>query len=253
MNRSKADARTDAASMVKAHWEDPRIARGMRAQLGLLRKRLRDGDALLGWKVGFGAPAAMEKLGINAPLVGFLTQRARLESGATVSLARWKIPAAEAEIAVQMRADLAGGADRDAAKAAIAGVGPAIELADVDFPPDDVKAILSGNIYQRHVILGACDPSRAGCVLDGLTARISRDGAEVARTSDPQAATGELVDIVRHVADVLAAFGHALRAGEIIITGSITPPLWIESDRTIAFTLDPIGDIDVHFTGRVTR
>ena len=224
----------------------------MRAQLGLLRKRLQDGDALLGWKVGFGAPAAMEKLGINAPLVGFLTQRARLESGATVSLARWKIPAAEAEIAVQMRTDLAGGADRDAAKAAIAGVAPAIELADVDFPPDDVKAILAGNIYQRHVILGACDPSRAGCVLDGLTARISRDGAEVARTSDPQAATGELVDIVRHVAGVLAAFGQTLRAGEVIITGSITPPIWIESDREIRFALEPIGSIDVRFTGHVT-
>ena len=240
------------AAIVKAHWEDPRIARGMRAQLAALDARLRNGDTLLGWKVGFGAPAAMEKLGIHAPLVGFLTRRARLESGATVSLADWKKPAAEAEIAVHMRTDLPGGTGRDAAKAAIAGVGPAIELADVDFAPDDVDAILSGNIYQRHVILGACDPSRAGCVLDGLTARISRDGAEVARTSDPQAATGELVDVVRHVADVLRAFGHTLRAGEIIITGSITPPLWIESDREIRFTLEPIGSIDVRFTGRVT-
>jgi 2-keto-4-pentenoate hydratase len=240
-------------AVVTRHFDDPHIARGMRAQLALLSRRLHDGDARLGWKVGFGAPAAMEKLGIAAPLVGFLTQRARLESGATVSLAGWKKPAAEAEIAVHMRTNLAGGANRNAAQAAIAGVGPAIELADVDFPPDDAEAILSGNIYQRHVILGACDASRAGCVLDGLTARISRDGAEVARTTDPQAATGELVDIVRHVADVLAALGHTLRAGEIIITGSITPPLWIESDRTIAFTLDPIGDVDVRFTGRATR
>jgi len=253
MNQSRADARTDnSAATVKVHWEDPRIARGMRAQLALLGRRLQDGDTLLGWKVGFGAPAALEKLGINAPLVGFLTQRARLEAGAMVSLAGWKKPAAEAEIAVHMRTDLAAGAGRDAAKAAIAGVGPAIELADVDFPPDDIEVILSRNIYQRHVILGACDPSRAGCVLDGLTARIQRDGQEVARTADPQAATGELVNIVRHVADVLAAFGHALRAGEVIITGSITPPLWIESDREIRFTLEPIGSIDVRFIGRVT-
>ena len=233
-----------------ARLDDPRIARGMRAQLAALEARLQGGERLLGWKVGFGAPAAMEKLSIAAPLTGYLLDGARLEPGCTVSLRGWKKPAAEAEIAVHMGADLPGGASRDEAKMAIAGVGPAIELADVDFPPDDVEAILAGNIYQRHVMLGACDRSRAGCVLDGVTARISRDGVEVARTSDPQAATGELVNIVRHVADVLAAFGRTLRAGEIIITGSITPPMWIESDEELAFVLDPIGRLSVQFNGR---
>ena len=64
-----------------------------------------------------------------------------------------------------------------------------------------------------------------------MTGRVFRRGAEAARTANPQAATGELVDIVRHVADVLAAFGERLRAGEIIITGSIVPPLFVEPDE----------------------
>ena len=51
-----------------------------------------------------------------------------------------------------------------------------------------------------------------------------RHGKETARTSDPQANTGQWVEIVRHVADVLAAFGETLRAGEIIITGSVVAP-----------------------------
>ena len=225
----------------------------MHAQFAALDARLQDGDTLIGWKVGFGAPAAMEKLAITAPLIGFLTGRARLEAGSTVSLVGWKKPAAEAEIAVYMGTDLPGGAERKAAQRAIAGVGPAIELADVGFPPDDVEAILAGNIYQRHVILGTCDRSRAGCALDGLEARIHRDEVEVARTADPQAATGELIDIVRHVANMLAAFGRTLRAGEIIITGSITPPLWIEMDKGLQFTLDPIGSIGVRFSGRTAR
>ena len=38
-------------------WDDPRIVRGMRAQLEMRRKRLDGGDKALGWKVGFGAPA----------------------------------------------------------------------------------------------------------------------------------------------------------------------------------------------------
>jgi 2-keto-4-pentenoate hydratase len=219
----------------------------MTAQLARWHGRLNAGEKAIGWKVGFGAPAAMAQLGITAPLVGHLFDRARLASGAAVAVSGWTKPAAEAEIAVYMGKDLPGGADRDKAKLAIAGLGPAIELADVDFPPDDVEAILRGNIYQRHVLLGVCDRTRAGCALEGLSAVIMRNDTAFARLSDTQAATGELVDIVRHVADLLAAFGERLRADEVIITGSITPPLWIAPGEQLAFTLDPVGSVSVCF------
>ncbi len=219
----------------------------MQMQLSRRREHLARGEQPLGWKVGFGAPAAMAKLGITAPLIGFLTDRAALSSGATLSLANWKKPLAEPEIAVHMGSDLPAGADHDAVRRAIKGIGPAIELADLDRPPDDVEAILAGNIYQRHVILGRCDASRAGCVLDGLTGRILRNGSETARTSDPQANTGDLIDIVRQVADVLAACGERLRAGQIIITGSIVPPLWVEPGEEMVFHLDPVGSVSIRF------
>jgi len=228
---------------------DPRIARGMTAQLARRRERLAAGETALGWKVGFGAPAAMEKLGIRAPLVGFLTARALLPSGASISLAGWTKPVAEPEIAVHLGKDLPAGADRDAVKAAIAGLAPAIELADVDHPPDDVERILAGNIYQRNVILGPRDLSRAGGVLGGLLGRVSRNGTEIATTSDPQAMTGGLTGLVRYVADVLAAFGETLRAGEVIITGSIVPPLSVAPGDDVVFELLPVGAVSVRFAG----
>ena len=227
--------------------DDPRILRGMAVQLGRRRERLDAGERPLGWKVGFGAPAAMQKLAIKAPLIGFLTDQALVATGATVSLAGWSKPVAEPEIAVHMSRDLAAGADRDTVKAAIAGLGPAIELADVDRPPDDVEHILAGNIYQRGIVVGPCDASRAGGVVDGLHGHIARNGCAFAQTSDPQALTGDVIGIVRHVADTLAAFGQTLRAGQIIITGSIVPPLWVEAGEEISFRLDPVGSISVRF------
>ncbi len=235
---------------MKLSLDDPRILRGMAAQLGRWRERVNAGEQPLGWKVGFGAPAAMQKLGIKAPLVGYLTDRALIATGATVSLADWKKPVAEPEIAVHMGRNLSAGADRDTVKAAIAGLGPAIELADVDRPPEDVEHILAGNIYQRGIILGPCDASRAGGVVDGLHGYVARNGSGFAQTSDPQAATGELIDIVRHVADTLADFGHTLRAGQIIITGSIVPPLWVEAGEEIVFKLDPIGSVSIRFAAK---
>lgn len=229
-------------------WEDPRVVRGMTTQLKLRRQRLDAGDRPLGWKVGFGAPAMLERFKISGPLVGFLTQSARIEPGGAVSLAGWAKPVAEPEVAVHIGRDVPAGADLDTAAAAIAGISPAIELVDLHEPPDDPERILSHDIYQRHVVLAGTTPARAGGTADGLTCRIIRRGAEFACTSDPQANTGRWVDIVRHVADVLAAFGERLREREIIITGSVVPPLAIEpAEDSLSFALDPVGTISVLF------
>ena len=221
----------------------------MKAQLADRRARIEVGERPLGWKVGFGAPAAMEKLKITAPLVGFLMKGGVIPSGGSASLKGWVKPVAEPEIAIRIGRDLAGGGDRAAAAAAIAALSPAIELADADLPFEDPEAILKRNIFQRHVIVGEPDRSRAGASTTGLTARVFRRDVEAASTTDPEAATGKLVDIVRHVADLLAAFGERLSAGDIVIAGSVVPPLLVEADETaVAYALDPIGRISVAFT-----
>jgi 2-keto-4-pentenoate hydratase len=229
-------------------WDDPRVARGMKQQLDARRARLAAGDKPLGWKVGFGAPALLKQLDIAGPLIGFLTQNARVQSGGTASLAGWAKPVAEPEIAVHIGRDVPRGGDHAAATAAIAGISPAIELVDLHTPPMNPENILGENIYQRHVVLSGTEPARIGAGADGLTCRILRHGTESARTTDPQANTGQWVDIVRHVADVLAAFGETLRAGEIIITGSVVPPLVLDpGEQAIAFEVDPIGGVKVQF------
>jgi 2-keto-4-pentenoate hydratase len=234
---------------MSATLNDPRIANGMRAQFELRRKRLDAGARQIGWKVGMGAPALQEKLRLTAPIVGFLLDSAPLPSGANVSLKGWQKPVAEAEIAAYIGHDLPADADRESVRSAIAALGPAIELADVDCPMDDVQAVLSGDIFQRHVILGPRDASRAGARLDGLSARITRSGKDVPAPADLEANIGEIVGIVRHVADVTAALGSGLRAGQFIICGSLTAPMFLEQgDGGVDYALDPIGAISVRFS-----
>ncbi len=232
-----------------APWDHPLIKKGMTAQLATRRARIATGEKPLGWKVGLGAPATMKKMGLQAPLVGFLMQSAQLASGSTVSLKGYSKPVAEPEIAVRMARDLGPGASAETALAAVQEICPAIELADLDPMPavDNLDVVLAGDIFQRHVLLGA--DVRAGGSVSGLTSRLTRRGAEINRTSDPEALTGKLGDIVAHVAKTLAAFGEKLAAGDIIITGSITPPLMLEPDETsLTHALDPIGDVSVKFT-----
>jgi 2-keto-4-pentenoate hydratase len=230
-----------------AAWDDPRISRGMAAQLRSRRELLHSCHKPLGWKLAFGGPAALERLHTNAPLVGFLMDGAVVPSGSMLSISGWKKPAAEPEITVHLGKDLPAGSDRPTAIAAIAGLGPAIEVADVDHPSDDVEGTLACDIYQRHVILGRNDLTRAGGVLDGLTARVVRNGTEIANTTDLQALTGGLIEIVRHTANLLGAFGETLQAGQIIIAGSIIPPIWVEPGEEIVFNLAPVDSISIRF------
>lgn len=225
---------------------DPRILRGMETLLKLRQDRLDAGEKPLGWKAGFGAPAAMESLSIEAPLVGFLTEKTLLPSEAIVSITGWMKPAIEPEIAVYLGQDLPETRDRETTRKAIASIGPAFELADISFPPNDVEKILAGDIYHRHVILGHADGSRAGCVLDGLVGRIYRNGSEIATVTDPQNLTGNLVDIVHHIATLLIALGERLRAGEVIITGSMVPPIWISPKEEFRYTLEPVDTISIN-------
>ena len=228
---------------------DERIARGMAAQMVLRAARLQAGDASLGWKVGMGSPAAMAKLGIQFPLLGFLGRNALLPSGASLNLSSFTQAVAEPEIAVHMGTDLGPDADEPAVRAAIAGLGPAIEIADIRFPPDDAESILAGNIYQRAVIIGPMDAGRAGAGLEGLSAHLLQDGNEIDHTTDMEANTGRIVDLIRFVADGLAGLGLKLSAGDVVISGSMVPPAFIKSPCTISFKLDPFDPLTVQFTG----
>ena len=235
--------------MPTPHITDARIVAGMKKQAELRRAAIAAGAKPLGWKAGFGAPAALAKFGITGPQVGFLMQAAGIESGGVASLKGWTKPVAEPEIAVHMGADLAPGADEATIRAAIGGLGAAIELVDFAFPPEDMEAILAANIYQRNVVLGPCNTARAGGKLDGITARIFRRGAQAATTTTLEANTGRIIDVVRQVADVTAQFYAGLKAGDVIITGSVVPPIVLDADEpSLGHTLDPVSEVSVRFS-----
>ena len=229
-------------------WDDPRISRGMKAQTQLRQELLRSGHKQIGWKIAFGSPAALERFSLQAPLAGFLTDRAQLAPGSELSLSKWTKPLAEPEIAVRLGRDLGSETGFEEARAAIAALGPAIELVDVTTPPspENIESVLACDIFQRQVILGPSDDSRAGGKLNGLLCRVLKNNAEIARTSDPEAATGKIIENLVQVARLVAAFGGSLRAGEIVITGSVIPPLEFVAGDRIDFHLDPVGSVSFH-------
>jgi 2-keto-4-pentenoate hydratase len=223
---------------------DRRIDEGMRRQLELRRTRLDGGATPIGWKAGLNAPAPQEKLGLTRPLVGFLTDATLMPSGGEVSVAGWTKPTLEPEIAMRLGDDVPGGASRDAVAAAVDALAPAVELVDLDGPTDDVESVLAGNIFHRAVVLGAWDEGHAGADLAG----IALDVEGRLQGADPTAVLGDLVEVVRGVADALADAGETLRAGQFVICGSVVAAFEVTAGERIACRFSRLGDVEVRLT-----
>ena len=230
--------------MSQAVWQDERVVRGMRAHLEAQRAT---GARRIGWKMGLGLPAVMEKLGTTGALVAELQESTLLEPGATVDVQGWVNPVFEPEVAVVLGADVEPGGDRDAVTAAIAAIAPAIEMVDMAKPPTDPGEVLESGFAHRAVVLGAHDERRAGGDLSGLATTVTADGEALATEDDPEGAVGgDIIGLVRHAADYLGAFGERLRAGEFVITGStIAPPPQVHAGQHLVFELAGVGSVDV--------
>ena len=223
---------------------DPRIATGTTRMLAAREAAHDAGAGHLGWKLGFGAPAAMATFGTDRPLVGFLTRDRLLPSGATVELGAWTKPVLEAEVAAHLGSDLGPGATPAEAIAAVTGWSVAIELADVDVPPQDLEEVLAGNIYHRHVILGPVVAERPA----DLVVTVSCDGSPVVHTATPEALTGELGRVLASTASTLATCGASLCAGDVVITGSVVPPVDVSGGGAWHVVARGLGEVSVELT-----
>lgn len=228
--------------MIPQDWEKPAVQDGMRRMLELRAARIDAGERAIGWKLGFGAPSFLEKFDLSGPLVGFLIESALHQSGAHVPIEGWQHPVAEPELAVHIGEDIPPGSnDIDGA---IVGLAAAIELADVHPPPGDIAEVLAGNIYHRAVITDLSHIERL--TVGGLRARVTSGGDVVAEVADLEALTGDLHRIIGHCADLLAVAGEPLRGGDIVIAGSVIPPVLLKPGDTFVFEVDGLPDVAVH-------
>jgi 2-keto-4-pentenoate hydratase len=205
------------------------------------------GARSLGWKVAFGAPAAREALGLSGPVVGFLTDATVLSDGGRCAVGGWSAPKLEPEIGIRIGAPLDGDADAGSARAAIAGISAAIELADADRPPAELEEVLAGDIYHRAFLVS--DEAAPLAPGEPIAVEVERDGEPLTATADAEAATGDLVELVAHVARYLAGFGCALAPGEVVISGSTVPLIDVAPGQSYRVEVAGAGAVGVELSG----
>lgn len=205
------------------------------------RDRLRhdDGDAPIGYKLGWTSAAMREALGIDRPNWGTLW-RSQLVDDAHVELGELIHPKVEPELVFRCTADVSA----DATVEEIAANGAwalGLELVDPRFPSFEFDWLdnTADNSSAARVVVGefhrlAVPPAELSVEMTDGNAR--RNGLGSAAMDDPCAAVAWLG---RSLAEVPAG----LRAGDIVFTGGITAPFDVRAGETYEARCEELGAV----------
>lgn len=218
------------------------LADGIAAQLAL--SQLHGQAAPGGFKIGATTQRMQAYLGLDGPAAGFMPRDNLHASGSTLAFAGFLRPGVECEIAVHLGHDLPPGpCTPDQAAAAVDRVMAAIEIVEnryADLAAFGTPSLLADQVFHAGAILGEPLADWHTLDLQTIAGSMTVNGAPVGN--------GVGGDLLGHPMQALAwlasspeaaAFG-GLRAGQIVMLGSVTPPIWLDGPAEIVVSFPPL-------------
>src|SRR5438045_2535286 len=215
--------------------------------------RLRDallgrGERVAGWKAGFTSKAGQESWQVTEPVCAFLLASGVLASGAEIAAARFVKPGVEAEIAFVLKHDLAGpGVTAPRALQAVDGALAALELIDFRHSGKPVGTdVVADGVYAKAIVLGGGLMPVTGLdlALEGLV--YEQSGAVVA-TNTAFEVMGNPLNSLAWIANHLGSRGLGLRAGDVVMTGSVSKILQPKGGDVVRASFTRLGSVSVRF------
>mgnify|MGYP000332856649 CR=1 FL=1 len=203
----------------------------------LLTMRLADGERVIGKKIGLTSKVVQDMLGVHQPDFGFLTDAMMYESGAEIPLNDTLVQAkSEGEIAFILKQDL---------------IGPNVSPEDVLAATESVAAcfeIVDSRIENWQIKIQDTVADNASCGVFVMGDRVSpeavdfenckmiiKNRGEVVAEGQGSAALGSPLNCVAWLANALCEYGVELKAGDIILSGSLAAmiPSVVGDDMTM--------------------
>jgi 2-keto-4-pentenoate hydratase len=215
-----------------------------------LQQRMASGERLVGMKVAFTNIPVREQMGMPDSAYGYITDRMVLQSGVQLEMDTLIAPRLECEICFRLAKDLSGkGLTVDQVLAATDGLSAAFEIVDSRFgegrcPYHDFFA--DNGSAARVVLSGSWRPVKE---VDLLCERVvlTKDGQKVAEGRG-DAVMGHPAEAVAWLAAMLAKRKRHLKAGQFVMTGTLTPITPIERGATYKAAFSSVGEVIMRTT-----
>lgn len=223
-------------------------AEGIAAQCALAERM--GGLPPAGFKIGATAKHMQDYLGLDAPLAGFMPGSGVYSSGIRLQFADFQSPAVECELAMRLEADLPPGpCSAERAAAAVGEVSAGIEIVENRYPDlreFGVPALIADQMFHAGAVIGTAEKDWRKLDLKAITGRIlinqcpRGDGKGKELMGDPLTALAWLA-----ASPLAAAFG-GLKAGQVVMLGTVTPAVWLMGPAAVEVVFEPLAP--VHLT-----
>ena len=210
--------------------------------------RSEHGD-IIGYKVGLTSETMQKFCGIGHPIAGVVLAKRAHRSGAIVRRSEFGRLGLEFEIAVRIASDVPTTDMPYTAEMIgphIGGVGAAIELVDdrgADYTDLDVLALVADNSWNGGIVISDLVPKWPD--LEDVLGTATKDNVAIGEGRGRDI-LGHPFNSVAWLATHLAARGETLRAGQVVMTGSVMKTVFPVEDAVYGFSLDGIGNISVN-------
>ena len=84
-----------------------------------------------------------------------------------------------------------------------------------------------------------------GAELAAARVTVAQQGEDARPGIDPAELLGDLVEVVRALADQIPLSGDELRAGDVIMTGSAIPPVQLDGGERFEVVLEGAGGVEL--------
>ncbi|GAA1845905.1 2-oxo-hept-4-ene-1,7-dioate hydratase [Agromyces salentinus] len=212
-------------------------------------RRTEAGARRVGRKIGLTSKVMQVATGITEPDYGVILDDMVIQSGASVEFDRFSNVRIEVELAFVLAKPLAGpNVTIFDVLDATAYVVPALEILNshIEMEGRTIVDTISDNAAMGAMVLGGRPVKVDEVDLRWVSALLSRN--EVIEESGVAAAVlGHPAMGVAWLANKLAQHDQSLEAGEIILAGSFTRPMWVERGDTVHADYRDLGAVTCRF------
>jgi 2-oxopent-4-enoate/cis-2-oxohex-4-enoate hydratase len=223
----------------------------------MVQQRLqRDGEKIVGKKIGVTSDAVQKMLGVYQPDFGFLTDKMAFADNAKIRIPGQMIqPRAEGEIAFRLKKDLRGpGVTAEQVLDATESIIPCFEIVDSRIRDWKIKIqdTVADNASCGVYVLGAQEFDPRLFDLPNLEIDVFKNGVKIS-SGKGSAVQGNPLTAVAWLANTLGQFDIPFLAGEVILSGSLVPLEPVKAGDVMHLDLkDPqqakIGSVTCTFT-----
>jgi 2-keto-4-pentenoate hydratase len=218
-------------------------------QLQNIKKKLVEGQKIVGKKIGLTSVAVQKMLGVDEPDYGHLLDSMVVENGGTIDIKTMLQPKIEGEIAFILKKDLNGPnvTVLDVLQATDYVV-PAIEIVDSRVQDWKIKLqdTVADNASSGLVVLGG-KPTKIEDIDLELIGMVLMQNGEVTNTGVGAAALGNPASCVAWLANRLADYDITLKAGEVILSGALSSMVVARSGDNFTARFAHLGQVSVNF------